>query len=175
MSKDVYVDASGNGKIAVLCSDDAKVFDSKFFASSGNINQMEFEAIETAIKLFGDKITIYSDNKGSVEKAKKNYKDLDIKWIRGRKNPADKFTKRYVAEPSRPKKAKNPKPLPKPKYTSSCKPKKKKEIPSRYPILQVITDMGIEWMSQSKYKRYQRWLRKNGRKINPTDIISFLS
>ena len=109
----------------------------------GKINQIEFEAIVKAIEQFGKNSRICSDNTAAVSYARIAYPDVEIVWISGKSNPADKYTRKKI-EPIEPP-----------------KPKNAKRFVERFQLVTVRTDSGEQVMTMGKYKRHmRRTLRK---------------
>ena len=135
-----------------MCSDKSIVYKSKT-SGSGKINDMEFEAIQTAVRMFSKNIVLYSDNLPAIHRAKKIFTGMEIRHVNGKDNPAHKvlcgcwMTKKKKEEIEEKVIKKTVREI--------------NEISYRKPnYMNVMTPEGERIMSQSKFRKYVRFMQK---------------
>lgn len=169
MSKElseIYVDAcfkQRKGKIAVTDSS-GNVILTKLYSNPCCIKRLELEAIIEGCKVLNSKGIIHSDNQEAIREAPK-VSDISVVYVKGKHNKADRPSKITRAEliieapelPScfhfiRPKKVKK------------WKNEREYWYGKEHMMLIKMTDGSEQWLTVSKFRKYQRWIIKNNKK-----------
>jgi len=120
-------------------------------SGSGKVNDIEFEAIQTAVRMFSKNIILYSDNLPAIHRAKGIFNGMEIRHIMGKDNPAHKS----LCGCGMPKKIKEIR-----HEEIKKRIREINEISYKKPnYMTVMTPEGERIMSQSKFKKYVRFMQ----------------